>query len=183
MMGALARAGNVLGEEHLVQAAEKAAGFLRKGPAADTNNLLHRYRDGDSGIEGFVDDYAFLGWGLLELYRRTGKEEYLRDAEQVLGAMNTRFQDPQRGGLYFIPLDRDPFLTRFTESFDGALPSGGSVAAYANLLLAELTGSSEPRQAARDNMESVAGRLQEIPTGHTFWLCALDRLLGNSVGA
>ena len=183
MMGALARAGNVLGEEHLVRAAEKAASFLRKGPAADTDNLLHRYRDGDSGIEGFVDDYAFLGWGLLELYRSTGKEEYLRDAEQVLGAMNTRFQDPQRGGLYFIPLDRDPFLTRFTESFDGALPSGGSVAAYANLLLAELTGSSEPRQAARDNMESVAGRLQEIPTGHTFWLCALDRLLGNSVGA
>ena len=178
MISALARAGSVLEEDHLVRAAEEAAGFLRRGPAADLENPLHRYRDGDSDIEGFVDDYAFLGWGLLELHRSTGKEDHLRDAEQILGAMNRRFQEPENGGMFFTPLDREPFLTRFTESFDGALPSGSSVAAYANLLLAELTGSPEPRQAARANLESVAGRLQEIPTGHTFWLCALDRHLG-----
>ncbi len=182
MISALARAGSVLGEDHLVRAAEGAMRFLRSGPAADPGNLLHRYRDGDSGIEGFLDDYAFLGWGLLELHRSTGKEEYLRDAEQVLGAMNQRFQDPQRGGLYFTPLDREPFLTRFTAYFDGALPSGSSVAAYANLLMAELTGSSEHRQTARANLESVALRLQEIPSGHTFWLCALDLFLGSGVG-
>ncbi|MCF8031410.1 MAG: thioredoxin domain-containing protein [Desulfohalobiaceae bacterium] len=179
MISALARTGSVLGEDHLVRAAEEAAAFLRSGPAADRSNLMHRYRDGDSDIEGVVDDYAFLGWGLLELYRSTGKEQYLRDAEQILGALNKRFQEPQLGGLSFTPLDREPFLTRFTESFDGALPSGGSVAAYANLLLAELTENPESRQAARANMESVAGRLQEIPTGHTFWLCALDRYLGD----
>jgi hypothetical protein len=183
MISAMARAGSVLGEEHLVQAAEQAMRFLRNGPAADLNDLLHRYRDGDSGIEGFVDDYAFLGWGLLECHRSTGKEEYLRDAEQVLGALNKRFQDPQRGGLSFTPLDREPFLTRFTESFDGALPSGSSVAAYANLLLAELAGNTEPRQAAISSMKSVAGRLQEIPTGHTFWLCALDRYLGSDTSS
>ena len=179
MIGALARAGSLLQEDRLVQAAEKAAEFLRSGPAADSENLLHRYRNGDSGIEGFVDDYAFLGWGLLELHRSTGKQNYLREAEQVLGAMNRRFQDGQSGGMFFTPLDREPFLTRFTESFDGALPSGSSAAAYANLLLAELTGTSEPREAARASLESVAGRLQEIPAGHTFWLCALDRYLGS----
>jgi hypothetical protein len=178
MIGALARAGSVLGEDRLVRAAEKAAGFLRSGPAFDPENLLHRYRSGESGIEGFVDDYAFLGWGLLELHRSTGEEKHLHDAGKVLWAMNRRFQEPENGGMFFTPLDREPFLTRFTESFDGALPSGGSVAAYANLLLAELSGSSEPRQAARTNLESVAGRLQQIPTGHTFWLCALDRFLG-----
>ena len=182
MIGALARAGYVLGEDSLLGAAEQAVAFLRSGPAADPENLLHRYRNGKSGIEGFVDDYAFLAWGLLECHRGTGREKYLRDAEAVLTAMNRRFRDPESGALFFTPLDRDPFLTRFTESVDGALPSGSSVAAYANLLLAEQSGSSEPREAARAHLESVAGRLQEIPAGHTFWLCALERLLGEETG-
>jgi hypothetical protein len=182
MIGALARAGGVLEEESFVRAAERAVRFLQSGPAGDGKALLHRSRDGVSGIEGFVDDYAFLGWGLLECHRATGKETYLRDAETVLEALTRRFQDPQSGGVHFTPLDREPFLTRFIESFDGALPSGASVAAYANLLLAELTGSAEARDAARASLKSLATRLQEIPTGHTFWLCALDRLLDQETG-
>ena len=97
MIAALATASRVLGEKAYARAAEKAAAFIRDKLTKEDGRLLHRYRDGEAAIPATLDDYAFLGFGLIELYEATFNPEHLTEAVRLNGLMLEHFADPAGG--------------------------------------------------------------------------------------
>jgi uncharacterized protein YyaL (SSP411 family) len=129
MIGAFARAARVLGDESYLRSAQNAAAFVRKHLFDFTSGELKRsFREGPSAIDGFAADYAFLIYGLLDLYEADFDLAWLRWARQLQDTLDLHFWDQERGG-YFSTSDRDPaILLRLKEDYDGAEPTPNSVA-------------------------------------------------------
>lgn len=178
MIAALARGGRVLGQERYTQAAEDAVAFIKNNLLRPDGKLLKRYREGEAALPAYVDDYAFLVWGLIELYETTFKPYYLRLALSLNEILLKLFQDTEHGGLFLTSEDAEELLVRPKEVYDGAIPSGNSVAALNNLRLARLTGQQELEEAGQSIIEAFAGDVAQNPAGHTFMLQAVDYLLG-----
>jgi len=145
MIAALARASNVLSEPRYLQAAVTAAGFISERMEEENGTLYHRYAKGERAIEGFLDDYAFLVWGLVEIYEASFEMEYLQAAVELTNTMISRFWDDEDGGFYFTAKGTENPVSRIKQVYDGALPSGNSVALLNLLRLALLTGDSKYR--------------------------------------
>jgi uncharacterized protein YyaL (SSP411 family) len=176
MIAALALGARILGEEVYAFRASRAAGFLLERLRPD-GRLLARYREGQAAHPAYLDDYAFLAWGLLELHQATGEEDYLRKAANLTRQMEDLFGDPE-GGYYFTGRDAKDLPLRPREACDGAMPSGNAVA-LANLLRLEyLTGNRKFQEAARRHLPALMGEAAATPTVHTFFLCALDWATG-----
>ncbi len=180
MIAALARGSQVLGDERYALAARRAADFLLTTLRDEGGRLLHRYRDGEAGIAGSVDDYAFLVWGLIELYETTFETRYLRDAVELTREMLTRFWDDNAGGLFFAPADGEELLIRKKEIYDGATPSGNSVAALNLIRLARITADPDLERKAALTGRAFSGSIREFPMGYTQMLVALEFALGPS---
>lgn len=178
MIAALARGGRVLGQERYTQAAEDAVAFIKNNLLRPDGKLLKRYREGEAALPAHVDDYAFLVWGLIELYETTFKPYYLRLALSLNEILLKLFQDTEHGGLFLTSEDAEELLVRPKEVYDGAIPSGNSVAALNNLRLARLTGQQELEEAGQSIIEAFAGDVAQNPAAHTFMLQAVDYLLG-----
>lgn len=179
IIAALARGGWVLGDVKFTHAAEKAVEFLLKNLRSKEGRLLARYREGEAAYPAYLDDYAFLAWGLLELYQATFQVGYLEDAIGLTREMRNLFWDPEDGGFYFTAKEGNEDLgTRAKEIADMALPSGNSVAAWNLLHLARLTGNSELKNTAQRQLHAFGGAAAEAPQAYTFYLCALDFSLG-----
>ena len=179
MIAALARTGRVSGEPDQVAAAREAAAFIDRTMWRD-GSLLHRYRDDEAALAGNLDDYAFLGWGELELYRATFDPAHLERALRLADGMLEKFADLERGGFYFSPEGRSDLLVRRREVQDGAIPSGNSVALLNLLRLARLTGRAEYEQAAADTAAAFSRQIAAQPSAFTFFLVALDLAVGPS---
>ncbi len=123
MIAAFAKASQVLREDSYLKAAVKAAEFLLT-KMHEGDLLFHRYVKGERAIEGFLDDYAFLAWGLIEVYEADFDEKYLKAALQLTEAMLARFWDEQNGGFYFTSKDAADVLVRRKEVYDGAYAVG-----------------------------------------------------------
>jgi uncharacterized protein len=109
----------------------------------DRRILLRRYRDGEAAIEGYCEDYASMVFGLLELFQATGRAAWLEWALQLRDQQNRLFADEEAGG-WFSTSGQDPaLLLRMKEDYDGAEPSGGSIAAMNELTLGHLTGARD----------------------------------------
>ncbi|MGD0153657.1 MAG: thioredoxin domain-containing protein [Thermacetogeniaceae bacterium] len=174
MIAALARGAWVLGEEEYSQAAAKAANFLQRRLKDGSGRLLARYRDGQVAYPAYLDDYAFLAWGLLELYRATFDIRYLEQSLALTRQTGDLFHDQQNGGLFFTGRDSEQLPARPKEVYDGAMPSGNSVAALNLLRLARLTGDPALEGQAKEQLEAFAGTVSGYPAGYAFYLCALD---------
>ncbi len=142
--------------------------------------LLRRYRQGDAAYPGYLDDYAFLVWGLIELYEATFEVSYLEDAITLNKAMIDIFLDKQGNGLYFTGKGNEPLIARSKEIYDGALPSGNSVAALNFLRLSRLTGNVDLEQRAAQLTQAFAGHVADQPMAYTQLLIALDFMVGPS---
>jgi uncharacterized protein YyaL (SSP411 family) len=177
MIAALAKAARAFGNEAYARRAARAADFLldtmRTGPvpAEAGSRLLHRYRNGEAGILGMLDDYAFLVWGLIELYQATFEPRHLRAALDLNATMRTHFEDDERGGFYLTAADAEALILRQKEYYDGAVPSGNAVAALNNLRLARLTGRTE-LEAVADRAMRSSGEVAQQPTAHTLMMSA-----------
>jgi uncharacterized protein YyaL (SSP411 family) len=178
MIAALARGTRVFGEPRYAEAADRAAGFLKERLCAPEGKLLHRFRDGEAGIEAHLDDYAFLIWGLLELYEAGFDEDRLVWALDLADGMRDRFEDPDGGGFFFTARDGEALIVRKKEAQDGAVPSGNSVAALVLLRLARLTGRTDLEESAWGVFRALGGMVRRVPSAFTFLLCALDFGLG-----
>jgi len=123
--------------------AERAATFLERHLwNAGTRTLLRRYRDGDAAVEGYAEDYAYLVFGLIELFQATGEPRWLEWAITLQARMDELFWDPGGGG-WFSTTGHDPsVLLRLKETYDGAEPAASSVAALNLLALSHLTGEA-----------------------------------------
>jgi uncharacterized protein YyaL (SSP411 family) len=178
MIAALARGGAILGEEASIQAAERAAWFILSHLRDGDGRLLHRYRDGQAAISGFLDDHAFLLWALIELYQATFQVPYLEQALELAGEMTELFWDDRAGGFFLTGRGGEDLLLRPKEFTDGALPSGNSAAALGLLRLGRLTGRADLEERAGQAMDAAAGQAARVPAGFSHLLMALDFALG-----
>jgi len=178
MIAATARAGATLGEPRYAEAAARAADFVLARLRDDRGRLLKRYRQGEASLPAHLEDYAFLAWGLVELYETTFEVRYLRQAGGLVDHMLARFWDAEAGGFFLTAEDGEPLLVRPKEVYDGAIPSGNSVAALVLLRLARLTGRMELEDRAQALFRAFSGPVAANPAAHAFVLLALDFALG-----
>ncbi len=164
MISAFAKGAQVLGDERYLAAAQRSAGFLRRNLYdGGAGRLLRRYRDGEAGIDGFLDDYSFLVQGLLDLYEADFDIAHLDWALALTETMRRRFEDTTDGGFFSTVEGESDLLLRIKDDYDGAEPSANSVALHNLLRLGRLTGNQELTGSAERALRFFAGRLQTNP--------------------
>ena len=180
MIAALARCGAVLGEPSYIEAAAGAASFIWERLRTPEGRLLHRYRGAEAGIAAYAEDYAYLIWGLIELYQGTFESLYLRRAAELMDLFIEDFWDEQAGGFFLTGEDAEQLLVRQRNDTDGALPSAGSVALFDLLRLGRMLQNPEYEDKAAALIRSTARFVDSSPLAFTFLLCALDFQIGPS---
>ncbi len=180
MIAALAKGARAFGEPHLLRSASRAADFILSRMRNADGRLLHRYRENEAAIPGMLDDYAYVTWGLLELYESSFEVSYLKAAMDITRDMEDHFWDNTDGGFFLAPDDGDRLLVRRKDFNDGAAPSGNSVSMLNLLRLSRLTAMADLEEKAQGIARSIAGSVHRFPTGHTHLLSALDFGLGPS---
>ena len=174
MIAALAKAGRILEVPEYISTAEKATAFILATLQDANGRLMKRYRQGVSGLPAYLDDYAFVTWGLLELYESTYKTVYLREAVRLSNQMITDFWDDKNGGLFMTAKDSEELLYRDKQIYDGAIPSGNSVAAMNLLRLGHITGETDYMKKAESIVKSFSGSVDKYPAGHAFLMMVLE---------
>ena len=183
MISAFAKGAQVLGEPRYAAAARAAADFLKKNLWDASRKILQRrYRLGESAVDGFLDDYAYCGLGLLDLYETTFEGWDLAWATELAERALALFEDKDRGGFYAhgisassSPDDATPELVlRLKDDYDGAEPSGNSMMALLLARLARMTGREDFRLAAERTLQSFASRIAEGAVGIPQMLVALQ---------
>ena len=180
MVAALAKAARALDEPEYAGAAQRAADFVLTRMRNDGGRLLKRYRQGEAGLPAHLDDYAFMVWGLLDLYEANFELRNLEAALALNREMLTRFWDDANGGLYFTADDGEKLPVRTKEVYDGAIPSGNSVAMLNLLRLGRITGDAELEAKAAAIQRAFSGQVSRAASAHTQLLCALDFGVGPS---
>jgi uncharacterized protein len=175
MLGAFARAYAVLGDDAFLRSGEKNVTFLKsKLWDASSKTLYHRWRDGERDQVQLLEAYAFLLSGLIELYQATLIVGHLEFAIALAEAMLAKFYDSENGGFWQSAADAKDLILRVKEAYDGAEPSGNSVAILALLQLSVITGRKDFREAGEKSLRLFAARLQQAPHAVTYMLQALD---------
>jgi uncharacterized protein YyaL (SSP411 family) len=178
MISACARASLVLGEDGYAEQAKRAADSILAHLKKD-GRLLRSYRGGVPGPEGYLDDYAFLIAGLLDLHEATGDLRWLREAVALDAVLENGYEDKERGGYFMTGHDHEALLAREKPAYDGAEPSGNSVQALNLLRLYDLTTQDRYRQRAERTVRAFGARLSEMPAALSEMLLAVDFRLDN----
>jgi len=160
MISAFALGGAVLEEPRYAAAARAAAEFLiAKMHDPQSGILLRRYRAGDAAIPGFLDDYALFTQALIDLYETQFDRRHLDLALRLTEKQRELFEDAEHGG-FFSSVEGDRRLVlRVKEDYDGAEPSGNSIAVMNLLRLAQITNREDLRVAAEQTLAAFAPRL------------------------
>ena len=178
MLGAIARAYAVLGDESYRAAAEKNLAFLQaKLWDAKTKTLYHRWRDGERDSVQILDAYSDLLAGVIDLYEATLDPKHLEFAVALADTIMKKFYDPKEGGFFQSDANSKDLILRVKEDYDGAEPSGNSVATLALLKLSAITDRKEYKEAAEKTLRHLAGRLHQAPQVVPLLLMALDYFL------
>ena len=177
-ISSLAKGYLTFGVEDYIKIAEKSANFILKNMLTNDGKLLHRFRDGEAKINGHLDDYAFLAWGLIELYEATFKTKYLKKAIELTNKMIELFWDENNGGFFLS--ENEDVLFKQKEIYDGAIPSGNSVALLVLIKLSKITGRSDLNELTFKLVETFSGTVSKHPSAYTFFLSAFDFLIGPS---
>jgi hypothetical protein len=200
MLGAMARAYAVLGDEKYRAAAEKNLAFIQAklweapqggagsplpadgtrgndgahGVTRPTGTLYHRWRDGERDNVQLLESYAFQLFGVIDLYEATLEPRHLDFAIALAEAMVAKFYDAENGGFWQSAAEAKDLILRVKDDYDGAEPSGNSVATLALLKLAAITGREDFKKPAEATLRFFAHRLQNFPQAMPFMLQALD---------
>jgi uncharacterized protein len=180
MIAALSKASQVFDEPEYANAAKKAVNFILTNMRGSQNRLYHRYREGEAKVTGLLTDYAFFVWGLVELYETVFDAKYLEQAVELTEMLMKQFWDEQQGGFYLTSDDAEFTLVRDREIYDGALPSGNSVACMNLVRLAHMTGETQYEKKAAQLIRSFANDVLRAPSACTQLMSALDFAIGPS---
>ncbi|HSR87451.1 MAG TPA: thioredoxin domain-containing protein, partial [Pontiella sp.] len=180
MIAALAKAGRAFGEQKYIDAALRANTFIETYMRSDDSRLWHRFRDGHRAVPGQLDDYAFLIFGLLELYESTLDACHLDTAIKYNEILQASFKDAGQGGYFMTASDAEELIVRPKELYDGAIPSGNSVQLLNLLRMARLTGRFELEQQAGDAVKVFGGVVHKTPSAFTQALIAVQFGAGKS---
>jgi len=172
-IAALARAARLLDRPELAKRAQAAADFVLTHMRDDKGRLLHRFCDGQAAVPGFLDDYAFLAWGLFELHQTTLDPASLANALALADILAVRFADHTRGGFFLTADDAESLALRPKDLFDAAVPSGNAVALFLLTALGRLAHRPDLEDAARTVIPALAPLAADYPAGFTHFLSAL----------
>ncbi len=178
MIGGFAEAGRALGEKKYLDTAVRAAEFVLKHQRTADGRLLRAY-GGQPGKapkaqgNGYLEDYAFLAHGLLNLYDATRDKRWLDEARSLTDTMMKHHSD-KKGGYFFTAHDHEKLFARSKDQFDGAQPSGNSVALRNLARLWAATGEERYRAEAEKGFKSFGGPLKVFPGSLTAMLQAVD---------
>ncbi|MBZ5610471.1 MAG: thioredoxin domain-containing protein [Acidobacteriia bacterium] len=175
MISAFAKAAQVLDEPRYLAAAQRASAFILSrmyDPAAGT--LLRRFRDGDAAIPGFLDDYAFFIAALLDLYEADFDPDHIETALALAAKMQELFEDQGAGGFFSTAAGDSSLVLRMKDDYDGAEPSGNSMALVDLLRLAHLTDQQDLRKAAERTLQALGPKLSSQSVAVPQMLVALD---------
>ena len=179
MISSLAYGGAALRQEKYTKAAQCCAEFILRILYKD-GRLRRFYRGGQIVGQAFLDDYAFVTLGLLDLYEATFDARWLREADRLTKEMIELFADNEQGGFFFAGRDAQKLIACTRSSSDGAIPSGNSAAAVALIRLGCLTMNREFTEQGSRVLETFSRQLEESPVYSSFMLEALDLWLGPS---
>jgi len=178
MIGSLAYAGRHLENSGYTLTACRAAEFVLSHCRPAAGGLRRRWRDGEAGRQVFLDDYAFLIQGLLELHETTGERTWLASAEALTREMLANFTDRDQGDFFFTPDDAEPLFARPKELFDQPVPASSAVAAEALLHLSTLTQDRRYREAAERALLALSPWVLQLAQGAASVARALAICLG-----
>ena len=178
MISAFARGGAILAEPRYAAAARRASEFLiARVYDRQSGALLRRWRQGEAAIPAFLDDYALFAQGLLDLYEAQFDRRDLELAIRLTEKQMELFEDPEQGAFFASAADDASLVMRVKEDYDGAEPSGNSVAAMNLLRLARFTNRSSFRESAERTLAAFASRLAATPAALPQMLAACEWLL------
>lgn len=178
IISSLSFGSRVLDEPRYRQAAENAAQFILNNLVDKDGRLLHRYRDSQAALTATIEDYAFFIYGLHDLYEATFNPKYLKEAGRLASDMLAFFWDETNGGFFFTSRDAEKLIVRQKEIYDGAIPSGNSVAALDLIRLGRLTMVKEFETKAESLFKSFSSEILQAPSAYPQMLVALDFALG-----
>jgi len=172
-LAALAEAGRRLERSDYVEAARELGEFLL-GPLSTEGRLHRTFRAGQAKGTGYLEDYADVANGLLELHVATGELRWLDEANRLARLAVELFADEQRGGFYLSPVDGEELVARKKDLEDQPTPSGNSMLAYVLLKLARIYGDDELERRAVGVFRLVHQALTRVPSAFGHALTALD---------
>lgn len=178
MMRSFAEASRAFDRKDYLEAATRNAEFLLANLRRD-GRLLRTYKDGESKLNGYLEDYAYVVDGLLALYEASFDLRWFEEARALTETMIEQFQDAEAGGFFFTSADHETLITRTKDFYDNAIPSGNSVAAAALLRLSLFTGEDRYRQIAETILRLMKSTMMRAPSAFGYLLSALDLLLAS----
>lgn len=178
MIVALAKAGSVFQNKEFISKAESVYKFIKEKLLVH-GKLYHRYKDGETAIEAFADDYAFMIWTGIELYEATFNSEYLKEALDLSEVFLSIFWDEENGGFFFSIKDEDQPLGRQKQIYDGAIPSANSVSLSNLIRLSRFTGNTTLEEKANQLGKFFSSDLIRSGSSMTMSIMALQFLYHN----
>lgn len=177
MINALSQLYMASKEKKYIDFARKCADFILQSNLDLNKGLMHRLKDGEWGINAYLDDYAFFCFGLLNLYESTFDEKYLKNAIKYSELMIEKFYDTKSGGFYLS--SENNLITRKKDIYDGAIPSGNSIAIYNLIKLSRISENKKYEAIVNNSIKYFSGIVKKYPTGFTFFMSNL-LLMNNS---
>ncbi|MCL4416775.1 MAG: thioredoxin domain-containing protein, partial [Actinobacteria bacterium] len=180
MISALAMGARAFDNKVYEKAAAKAADFLLNNLITKEGSLLHRYRDGQSAISANLDDYAFFIMGLLELYETNFDTSYLKIALTLNKYLVENFWDNENGGFYFAQTAGDLGDFKQKDIYDGAIPSGNSIALLNLIKLSRITSNTCLEEKALEIVKAFSKTIEKSPEAYTQFISSFDFIIGPS---
>jgi uncharacterized protein YyaL (SSP411 family) len=173
MISAFAQAGFILNEKKYLNAAQDAANFIQN-KLLKGKKLFRSYKDGKAKYDGYLDDYAFYIAAILDLYESTSDLKWLKMAIKLDKSLEEHFEDKKSGGFFMTSHGHEELLAREKPAYDGAEPSGNSIAVLNLLRLQEFTTADTYRVRAEKAFKAFSGTLKENPIALSEMLLAWD---------
>ncbi|WML34025.1 thioredoxin domain-containing protein [Clostridium sp. OS1-26] len=171
-IAAFAYGGRIFNNQKYIEISERAADFVLKKLIRDDGRLLSRYREGESAYAAVLEDYAFIIWGLIELYKANPQPKYQEKSLYLHDQMIKLFWDEKQGGLYLYGLDSEELIVRPKELYDGAIPSGNSVATFNMLRLYDITDDTKFKQFAEIQFKTFGTTVKRNSIAYTHFITA-----------
>jgi hypothetical protein len=176
MIKGMARAGRLLGRADFVQSAERAFDFIRER-MWHNDRLLASYKDGRAHLNAYLDDYAFLIDGGLELLQARWRDGDLEFLIELAETLLDHFEDKAHGAFFFTADDHEALIHRPRPTADEAIPSGNGVAAQVLLRLGHLLGTTHFLDAAHKTLTALWRDIERYPSMHNALLVAVEEYL------
>jgi uncharacterized protein YyaL (SSP411 family) len=180
MISAFAKAAQAFNNKEYSETAKKAADFIIGNMITKDGKLMHRYRESEAGITANADDYAFFIQALLDLYETISEIKYLKLAVNLNEVFINHFWDKDAGGFFFTPDYGEKLIVRQKEIYDGAIPSGNSVAMLNLLKIGRITANTEFDKMADSINKAFSNQVSKHPSAFTQFLVSLDFAIGPS---